>query len=239
MDLSLHKHGLKESIEDLRTQLVSLLDTLITFTNKANDDFELITQEISSLQAKLVDFEERIEDGDDTGSPPVLKAEPINQTVTIDLTVSPRHFLTAAGRKLRGVPTATSSSHGAPSSSAGNSAQGSSSGIKARITSSAAQPGGKKLKVEKPPSSWVLENPCIFCHNTGHWADACPDFTTYESRMAKVREEGLCIKCLAAHYDECIGSVPCRFCDDYEHHKLLCQDELKKREKEPRASGMS
>lgn len=231
------QHGLKYALTCTRSQLVRVLDTFIHFTFKANKEFESISREFDSLRAKMAEMEIPLGNihtqavftmqGDapppvsPTGHPPKLEMEIYLAELTpVDFT-APTSSSNAA--KQGNYPT-SSNSHLA---------------FNALVNDS---PTPRKRR----EPNWLLLDPCIFCEESGqtgqgHWSNECPDYTSFEARVSRVEERGLCKKCLLSpHYeDECLFAKECRFCGSWEHSKLLCLKNPALKEGIFRASGVS
>ena len=70
---------------------------------------------------------------------------------------------------------------------------------------------------------------CKLCTSDSHTLGQCDEFTTYDSKVARLKEMALCIRCAGSGHDEgkCYGKqgklrFPCKICNTREHFTALC-----------------
>lgn len=202
----LQQHGLKEAIASTRAQFIRTLETFTHFTRRCNKEFESISREVNSLNDRMIAIEALL------GSSTQFDCQSTTHTHQPDSSTAP-------------VPTNgpwTLVINLAETTPTGESRLqvGTSSGHGADDTSETIPPAPKKKK----EPNWMFLDPCSFCDKDGHWSNSCPDYITYETRVSRIKERGLCGRCLKSPHseDECQWTQKCRFCLSLDHNKLLC-----------------
>ncbi|KAH7722839.1 Zinc knuckle family protein [Aphelenchoides avenae] len=73
------------------------------------------------------------------------------------------------------------------------------------------------IKRHEPPK-------CYLC-NQKHWVTDCFTFPDVESRRARAKKLGLCMKCLGKGHAkaQCPRKKPCFYCQGQDHHGALCE----------------
>ena len=70
---------------------------------------------------------------------------------------------------------------------------------------------------------------CKLCGSDSHTLGQCTEFTTYDSKVARLKELTLCIRCAGSGHNEerCFGAkgklrFPCKLCNTKDHFTALC-----------------